>query len=66
MSAKTQCLGCGRSLGDLAAPGEPCEHCGAGTTCEWFAMCGEPATHYEPHPILGRVPSCDSCPRVGA
>lgn len=34
-------------------------------TCSWFAMCAEPATHYEPHPILGLVPACDRCPQIG-
>lgn len=33
----------------------------AGGVCEWFAACDRPATHSEPHPILGSVPTCDQC-----
>lgn len=29
--------------------------------CEWFALCTNVATGYEPHPILGEVPICDRC-----
>lgn len=29
--------------------------------CEWFALCDNPATGTEPHPILGDVPICDRC-----
>lgn len=34
--------------------------------CEWFAACENPATHEEPHPVLGAVPCCDRCAKVGA
>lgn len=30
-------------------------------TCEWFALCGNPAVTTEPHPILGDVPICQRC-----
>lgn len=29
--------------------------------CEWFALCENEASHYEPHSILGSVPCCDRC-----
>lgn len=29
--------------------------------CEWFALCTNPATDVEPHPILGSVPVCERC-----
>lgn len=29
--------------------------------CQWFLYCGRDATHMEPHPILGHVPTCDNC-----
>jgi hypothetical protein len=29
--------------------------------CRWFANCDRIATHDEPHPILGSVPTCDPC-----
>lgn len=29
--------------------------------CQWFAMCDNPATSEEPHPILGKVPICKRC-----
>jgi len=29
--------------------------------CRWFALCTNPATTLEPHPILGTVPICDRC-----
>lgn len=29
--------------------------------CGWFAMCGEFATGYQAHPVLGEVPICDRC-----
>jgi hypothetical protein len=29
--------------------------------CLWFHGCTNPATHLEPHPILGGVPICDRC-----
>lgn len=29
--------------------------------CQWWVMCGNPATKFEPHPILGAVPICDRC-----
>lgn len=31
------------------------------TTCEWFALCGRPATGTTSHPVLGAVPTCDRC-----
>lgn len=34
--------------------------------CMWFARCMNPATHYEPHPILGGVASCDRCSKIGS
>lgn len=33
----------------------------AGQTCQWFALCGRPATGTVHHPILGDVPTCDRC-----
>jgi hypothetical protein len=42
------------------------ERCLAPNECEWFAGCGNAATHMEPHPILGQVPACDRCPTIGA
>jgi hypothetical protein len=30
-------------------------------SCRWFVMCNEPATTFEPHPILGDVPICQGC-----
>jgi hypothetical protein len=33
----------------------------AAVVCQWFALCDNPATHDEPHPILGTVPTCDRC-----
>lgn len=32
-----------------------------GERCEWFALCDNPATKTEPHPILFHVPICDRC-----
>lgn len=29
--------------------------------CAWFALCENPATTTEPHPILGPVPICQRC-----
>jgi hypothetical protein len=29
--------------------------------CQWFALCDEPATHFQPHPVLTAVPCCDGC-----
>lgn len=29
--------------------------------CEWFLKCSNPATTVTPHPILGNVPTCQSC-----
>lgn len=29
--------------------------------CAWFAGCDKAATGFTPHPILGAVPTCDSC-----
>jgi hypothetical protein len=37
-------------------PGEP---------CRWFAHCTLPATHMELHPIIGQVPACDRCTKIG-
>lgn len=34
-------------------------------TCEWFALCENAATHDEPHPVLGGVPCCDRCAKIG-
>lgn len=33
--------------------------------CEWFLRCTNKATHMEPHPILGEVPCCDRCSKIG-
>lgn len=30
-------------------------------TCAWFALCEQDATHFEPHVVLGFVPTCDHC-----
>lgn len=29
--------------------------------CGWFALCTNPATHFQSHPILHVVPTCDRC-----
>lgn len=29
--------------------------------CEWFALCQNPATQAQSHPILGDVLICDRC-----
>lgn len=29
--------------------------------CQWFALCENPATTTESHPILGDVPICGRC-----
>lgn len=29
--------------------------------CAWFALCPNPATTLQAHPILGAVPICASC-----
>lgn len=29
--------------------------------CQWFALCDNPATQLQHHPILGDVPICDRC-----
>lgn len=29
------------------------------TTCQWFALCDQPATHVGEHPVLVAVPVCD-------
>lgn len=34
--------------------------------CGWFLLCDRPATHLEPHPMLGPIPACDRCPTIGA
>lgn len=36
-----------------------------GSACRWFALCGSPATHMEPHPVLVAVAACDRCPTIG-
>lgn len=33
--------------------------------CQWFARCDNYATHAEPHPMLGFVPACDRCVKIG-
>lgn len=36
------------------------------TTCEFFALCDNDATHIYHHPILDEVPACERClDRVG-
>lgn len=30
-------------------------------SCSWYAMCSNPATEVESHPILGGVPVCERC-----
>jgi hypothetical protein len=30
-------------------------------TCEWFALCTNPATGTLTHPTIGEVPICDRC-----
>lgn len=32
--------------------------------CEWFALCENPATHFEAHTILGAVPCCERCASI--
>lgn len=34
---------------------------GTVAVCGWFAGCENDATGETPHPILGNVPTCDSC-----
>lgn len=29
--------------------------------CQWFLLCGNPATDTQPHPVLGDVPICERC-----
>lgn len=33
--------------------------------CAWFARCTNESTHYEWHPVLGWVPACDRCVKIG-
>lgn len=37
-----------------------------GEPCQWFARCENEATHVEPHVVLGGVPCCDRCAKIGA
>lgn len=30
-------------------------------TCEWFALCTNEAAGTVTHPVLGEVPTCQSC-----
>lgn len=30
-------------------------------TCQWFALCRNPATGTTSHPIKGDVPTCERC-----
>jgi hypothetical protein len=35
-------------------------------TCEWFALCEDPADHLEPHPAFPEgVPACERCVGIG-
>lgn len=43
------------------APAEVGKLALAPTACEWFAMCGRPAAGVVAHPILGDVPTCQTC-----
>lgn len=39
-----------------------CDDCGMReTTCQGFALCGNPATDLAPHTNLGQVPVCERC-----
>lgn len=29
--------------------------------CEWFAACDRPAVTLTPHPLIGKVPTCQRC-----
>lgn len=66
-----ECVRCGYSKFVYASEfhdGDPldqtriCDDCGMPeTTCQWFALCTNPATDLVPHPILGSVPACERC-----
>lgn len=33
-------------------------------TCQWFALCDEPAAYMVSHPVLDWVPTCDRCTKT--
>lgn len=37
---------------------------GTTTICQWYVLCGDPATTTQSHPILGNVPICDRCKAI--
>ena len=34
---------------------------GQPVACHWFAKCPNQATQLQAHPVLGPIPTCDSC-----
>jgi hypothetical protein len=46
-----------RSMPHVVVPVEAADDA---AVCEWFALCTNPATSVEPHP-MGDVPICDRC-----
>lgn len=67
MHACPVCGGPGVLLGTLGRVDHyRCRDCGLGfsseaETCEWFALCPNPADGTVSHPVLGDVPTCTRC-----